>query len=377
MSLDFEQARFSTHEKLVDRLAELARGQDIKSLESFAKAYLGMYLDLDKALLPDERVALLADDDILDSIWSGFDAVLNSQSLPGPEAIAATYAQGKRLAEGYIALAAIDRQIRHRAGALDSIELADDVVEALVCFHYVDRNELENRWMDYVTVHKTALFTDAMLRFWKTIQDSGAERYPGFREVLLKNADAPVLQQLLLPVLQSIREIKKKQLPLLLLLALRHVPHAALLQTCRAQLKDVESMRLADHVHWLSTAYLLAPAEYEGSLSNYLGRTREKALLLLNFVDAAIRDADQLDLDVSADMLAGLLTMIAPKFRPKRDRFGRLDDNVQKIVALFERLGQDNSPAGRQATQRLRQIRVMRLYSSYLDRVQAVQQATK
>jgi len=42
MTQDFEQARYSTHEKLVDKLDELSQGKDIKSLESFAKAYLGM-----------------------------------------------------------------------------------------------------------------------------------------------------------------------------------------------------------------------------------------------------------------------------------------------------------------------------------------------
>ena len=78
-------------------------------------------------------------------------------------------------------------------------------------------------------------------------------------------------------------------------------------------------------------------------------------------------------MNVSANMLASLLYMIAPKFRPGRDQFGCLDDNVQKIVWLFELLGQDSSVEGRQAIQRLRQIRVMRLYSESLDRAEQAQ----
>ncbi len=373
MSQDFEQARSSTHEKLVDRLDELAQGKDVKSLESFAKAYLGMYLDLDKALLPDERVMLLADDDILESIWSGFDAVLNSRSLPAPEAIARKYAEDQRMPEGYIALAAMDRQIRRHDDDVAIVEVDDDVIESLVCFHYVDRNELQNRWMDYVIQHRPTLFSDALLRFWRTIQDYGVERYPGFREVLSKQEFEQVLQGLVLPVLQTIRRINKKLLLPLMLSAFRYVSHQDLLHTCRTHLASSEYMPVVHHVYWLATAYLLAPDEYEAMLFDYVGRTREKALPLLNFIEPVIRDADNTGLDISAGMLAKLLYMIAPKFRPGRDQFGRLDDNVQKIVWLFDLLGQDHSQQARLAVQRLRRIRVMRLYSDYLDRVEQAQ----
>jgi hypothetical protein len=132
-------------------------------------------------------------------------------------------------------------------------------------------------------------------------------------------------------------------------------------------------MPVVHRVYWLGTAYLLAPVEFETMLFEYVGRTREKALPLLNFIDPVIRAADNTGLDIGPDMLAKLLYMIAPKFRPGRDRFGRLDDNVLKIVWLFDLLGQDNSQQARQAVQQLRQIRVMRLYSDYLDRVEQAQ----
>ncbi len=92
-----------------------------------------------------------------------------------------------------------------------------------------------------------------------------------------------------------------------------------------------------------------------------------------NFVEMVIKKRQVCHVNVSANMLASLLYMIAPKFRPGRDQFGRLDDNVQKIVWLFELLGQDSSVEGRQAIQRLRQIRVMRLYSESLDRAEQAQ----
>ena len=373
MSQDFEQARVSTHEKLVDRLDQLAEGKDIKSLESFAKAYLGIYLDLDKAMLPEQRVRLLADDDILDSIWSGFDAVLNSNALPTPEAIGCKYAEDERVPEGYIALAAMDRQIRSRDDDVADVKVDDEVVESLVCFHYLDRNELHNRWIDFIARQRAELFSEALLRFWSAIQDCGVERFPGFREVLTKEEFDQVLPQLVLPVLRSMRRINKKFLPLLLLSGFRYVAHDKLLHVCSMRLDSDDYMPVVHRLYWLGAAYLLAPEQYETILFDYVGRTREKALPLLGFIEAVIRAGENTGLVISADMLANLLHMIAPKFRPGRDQFGRLDDNVQKIVWLFEQLGRDNSQQARRAVQRLRRIRVMRLYSDYLDRAEQEQ----
>ena len=370
MTQDFEQARYSTHEKLVGKLDELSQGKDIKSLESFAKAYLGMYLDLDKSLLPDERVRLLADDDILDSIWAGFDAILHDQPLSSPEDIGRMYARDQRMPQGYIALAAMDRQIRLFAGELAEMDIDEQMLESLICFHYVDRNELQNQWMDYALQQRARLFSVALLRFWAAIQEAGVERYPGFREVLHKEEFQRVLQYLALPTLQTIRHVHKKLLPTLLLAAFKCVPHPELLITCRQRLVEDKHMRVTQHVYWLSSAYLLAADEFEETLADYIGRTREKAVPMLNFLELILRNNATIGLTVSADILARVLTILAPKFRPVRDQFGRLDDNVAKIAWLFDLLGQDSSDHARQAVRRLRRVRVMRLYSEFLDEVE-------
>jgi len=373
MTQDFEQARYSTHEKLVGRLEGLRQGKDVKSLESFAKAYLGMYLDLDKSLLPDERVRLLADDDILDSIWVGFEAILYSQPLSSPEDIGRMYASDQRMPQGYIALAAMDRQIRQSAVGLADMDIDEKVLESLICFQYVDRNELQNLWMDYAVQQRARQFSVALLRFWAAIQDAGVERYPGFREVLQKEAFQQVLQHLALPALQTIRRIHKKLLPALLLAAFKWVPHPDLLIACRQRLAEGGHMPVVQHVYWLSSAYLLAPQEFAEPLTDYIGRTREKAVPMLNFLELILKNNAVIGLTISPDILARLLTILAPKFRPVHDQFGRLDDNVAKIAWLFDLLGQDSSDQSRQAVRRLRKIRVMRLYSRFLDEVERKQ----
>jgi hypothetical protein len=374
MTAEFEQARFDTEQKLAGKLDELADGSDIKSLESFAKAYLGMYLDIDKHLPPDERVALLAKEHILGSIWSGFAAVLHNHELLTPEEIGCQYAKDERMAQGYIALAAIDREIRQHDGDLGDLLTDDDKLESLICFHYVDRNELKDQWMDYLASQRPQLFSTALLRLWQAIQDCGVERYPGFREILQKKEFSAVLENLALPVLKTVKHINKKLLPLLLMSAFENVSHEELLKTCQARLNNAEFMTIVHHVYWLGSAYLLSPKQYEAEITAYIGRTREKALPLLNFLESVIKNKAVTKVNIDSGMLASLLAMIAPRFRPGRDQFGRLDDNVQKIVWLFDLLGQDGSEEGRQAIKKLKGIRVMRLYSDFLEKAEKDQQ---
>jgi hypothetical protein len=271
----------------------------------------------------------------------------------------------------------MDRQIRQFSGDLAAMDIDEQVLESLICFHYVDRNELPNQWMDYAAQQRAPLYSVALLRFWTAIQEAGVERYPGFREVLYKEEFQQVLQHLALPALLNIRRIHKKLLPSLLLSAFKCVPHPHLLDACRQRLAEDKSMRVVHHVYWLCSAYLLAPQEFEGLLADYVGRTREKAVPMLNFIELILRNNASIGLTVSADMLASLLTMLAPKFRPVHDQFGRVDDNVEKIAWLFDLLGQDGSDCARQAVKRLRKIRVMRVYSEFLDKVEKTHLETR
>ena len=372
--MDYEKARSSTHEKLSGRLGDLACGKDLKSLQSFAKAYLGMYLDLDKALEPDQRVSLLADENDINSIWSGFDALL-CKPMPTPEQIGAVYANNERMAEGYVILAALDRHFRRHDNPLD--KLSDEQFEALVCFNYANRNELERPWIIECVALRAGAYADALLRFWRQLPFSRNNNLPGFRQVLQDVSYRPVLEQLVLPVLVSFPHINKKSLKLLLLHAVQIIPLPALLDVCREHIEDTNDMPVVNHVYWLTMAYILAPQQHQQLIMDYVGRTREKALPMLAFIESLIDQDEQKRLGLDAAMIAHFIHMIAPRFRPTRDQFGRLDDNVQKIERLFKLLGQDKSTEARQAVLELRQVRVLRVYSDFIDQVELQQSGLK
>jgi len=363
MSVDYEQTRAVTHEKLEGHLDDLGCGRDIKSLVSFAKAYLGMYLDLEKNIEPDERVKLLADEDVVENIWLGFSFLLNSKHDITLKIIAQAYVEDTRLDIGYILLAALDREIRVRGSVP---ELDDELMSIMICFYYINRNELGNLWIGQCAETHAPLFANTMIEFWQAMEAMGSNKKPGFREILYKPEYNLILQSLTLPVMRAFAHLNKYFLRSLLLSAFRYAPMDELLAVSCDHIENEKNMPVVNQVYWLSTAYLLMPDKYESILFNYVGRTREKALPMLNYIEAVLSQEGKQRFDLTASMLASLLHMIAPKFRPVRDKFGNLDDNAQKIIWLFDLLRKDKSIAAQHAISDLKKIRVMKLYSEYL-----------
>ena len=59
----------------------------------FAKAYLGMFYVIDKALAEEDKVKLLANTELAEAVLAGFVAILNREGLPSVEQIGHAKAQ--------------------------------------------------------------------------------------------------------------------------------------------------------------------------------------------------------------------------------------------------------------------------------------------
>jgi len=368
--VDLEQTRTDTHDKLIDRLSDLSKGRDIKALTSFAKAYLGMYLDLDKALLPEQRVALLADEDVLGSIWAGFDTILTQHELPSPDEIGTVFARNERVSIGYIALAAVDKKIRD--GSCRILDLEDEILRALICLHYTDQNELQNPWIASLAKNRPDLFAESLITYWQSIREQGSLRFPGFIQTIHDPDYYQVLIVLLLPILGLFHHLDRKTFQRLLQIAfceIQAISPERLLDLCDTSLAKETEIPVCNYACWLCAAFLLNPEAYDQRLFDYMGRTREKALPVLNFLVAVLDQDSAKDLNITAMMMARLLHMIAPKFRPVRDRFGCLDENVEKVVWLFRWLG-DQDYSIDEAVTYLSSVRVMRVYAQYIDKLE-------
>ena len=131
---------------------------------------------------------------------------------------------------------------------------------------------------------------------------------------------------------------------------------------------------------WLATAFILDPEQYETTLLNYTGRSKEKIIPLVDFVYLILNDEEIRNLNMNSHALATLLRIIAPKVTPQEDRYGQICDNTRKVMFLFYLLtfaGEPQSSQPDNTIDQLKQVRVMKLYTPILDYVEEVQQASK
>ena len=105
---EHEITRLENDRQLLDKLSGIKTGEDIESLERFAKGYLGMFLDLDNAIPPNQRISILASPQLAQAIDQGFEAVLNNGEFPSASAIADSMLDDKPFAIAYILLAGLD-----------------------------------------------------------------------------------------------------------------------------------------------------------------------------------------------------------------------------------------------------------------------------
>ena len=88
--------RFADHRaEFLPRIAEIEAGDDLVSLVSIARAYLGMYSDLDQGSTPQERVRIWLGSKLTDAALVGFVSALARKDMPSAGQISETHVEGK------------------------------------------------------------------------------------------------------------------------------------------------------------------------------------------------------------------------------------------------------------------------------------------
>lgn len=359
--------RLENDRNLSDKLANIKTGEDIDSLERFAKVYLGMFLDLDNTIPPRQRISILANPKLAQAIEQGFEAILKSSEFPSPQTIANSMLDDKPIAICYILLAALDLFSEEQRYQVE--QLPAQTIVAAICCHYAYKTELQDRWLHMVMQTRQQQVAQALAAFWQQLTLRDTDHLPGLYHIISHQQYDPITAQVVLPVLSTWKTCRKSTLRDVLHAAIRTADHQALLPICEIALQEWNAAEPARYILWLATTFLLAPTKYDMVLADYSGRSKEKILPLLDFsVMVLLTDNDQ-RLPLTSDTFAQLIRIIAPKFTPQEDRYGDLCDNTQKVMYLFYRLATITEDDTEAAIKRLRLVRVMKLYQSILDYV--------
>lgn len=368
---EHEWTRAENEQLLTPVIDELSSGHNIEQLERFAKAYLGMYLDLDNTIPPSDRIEILTSPSLAGEIKKGFRAVLQNFPFPSPVEIADSIYK-EELPEGYILLAALDIYTDDPEFTVD--KLPSQTVVAAICFHYAYQTEIQDRWLSATVQQRGKEAGQALTAFWLQLIRHGTDHLPGLYQFIEHHHYDDLSKDILLPILSNWREVRRKILIKLLLTALRTTDRTELLTVCKSALQDWNPAEPARYIQWLATAFLLEPSDYASVLTEYCGRTKEKIIPLVDFVCLALMDDECHQENIDASCLATLLRIIAPKVTPQEDRYGQLCDNTRKVMYLFYRLVSSKTadgPALGPAIDKLKQVRVMKLYNPVLDYISA------
>ena len=326
------QTREENDARLRPQLKALREGRAVETLASMAKAYLGLYLDIDSSFLPMQRIGFLVSDDVAEALTAGFVAVLHNHALPAPQQIGEQMAKGERYETGYIVLAAMDHLYR-QADALDGVSLS--TLGSALCFHYANTSSFQNRWVETVLRAHAADMAPVLEAFWMGLISKGTDHIPGLQAFVANaNSNHACLDQMLLPVLAHWSGYKKKLLARLLQTAIRHTDTNRLLGIAATQFRR-NDLPPDKRILWLACAFVLQPDNYWQTLLDYTQRSKEKLLPLLDFSLELVCPQNDTPVRLPHYTLARLLRLIAPKFPPHYDSFGNLTDNACKTLRLF------------------------------------------
>ena len=363
------QTRIENDERLAKEHAKIRSGASPAVLEPFAKAYLGLFLEIDSTFPPEQRIRFIAGDDLANAVMDGLTVVLEKIVLPSPEEIGSKMAEDERIEIGYVALVSMDLLIKKYTYTEKAFaQLNKDILSSILCFHYANSNEYRNTWIDALIEYDRELVTHTLQKFWLVQMDKGMRYLPGLGGLLKTHAGQKLVGDIILPILSGWRGYKKKTLNVLLAVALRYSNREKLLPIIESILEREENLNPRMRIVWMTSAFILEPDKYWQQMQDYTYRSKEKLLPLLDF---SIVLLDEITIDVQ--ILSKIIRLVAPKFPPHIDDFGALAANPQKTLRLFYELA-NREEAINDELKWLRTARVMKIVSPILDEVESLHQ---
>jgi hypothetical protein len=367
--VDLQQTRLENQQRLSPHLDEIRRGQMTEALEPFAKAYLGMYYQLDNSVPPRLRVEQLSGGELYSAIIDGFESVLADAELPTPEAIGRAAVSGQGMGRGYILLAALEEWCGEHPKSI--LELRDEALQAVLCYQLVYGDYQYKPWLETLLQRRQALVGNTLRRFWRPYLAAGKELLPGLNGLLRGHRYPDISGPLAMGLLEEWSGCDPYTLRRLLQTAMACGFQDELRAIARRQSEALDAADIKRKIYWLATAYLLDPEANAQALSLYAGRTKEKVLRLMDFSVAVLMD-ERIDIRLSAMDLARLLRIIAPIIVRNEGRGGLLDEDSSKVLWLFETVRGYPQAERDEAVAWLRTVRVMRAYADILDEMAAL-----
>lgn len=367
--MEYQIARRESEKNFLPHIEDIRAGREIRILERFARIYLGLMYELDNALPPDERMALLAGETLTGALLEGFVRVLNEHPVLDIHALGTAYAKNEQGPLGYIMLAGADVLFRAQDTSITS--LPGEKQQMLLCLHYTHTSYVRAPWAQALLL-RPEISVPVFNRFWPAILENGGTTLPAYLRIFRGNDTFGIVNQTVIPLLKNWHACRRKYLLELLYAAFHYASHEALLAVAREKLANPDALDETRYMYWYATAFIISPDEFGPSLASHTGRVKLKVLPLLDFIIGLIRPDQEDVLPVSPMCVAHALRIIAPVFPPHTDCLEGLDINTQNVLWLFYLLASDTDREAQAALKWLRKARVMKICSGILKYIEGM-----
>jgi len=356
-SKELNEIRARNSARLKPMLDQVRAGSDCQLLIPYAKAYLGLFLNIDNSLTPDERLASFVDEALLPDIYQGFEASLQHNAYPQADDFSIDGNDELR-ERCWIILATIERGLASDGNTyLESLPLA--IRKAAICFVMTLEQGERPQWPVYYAQHFQQELEQALIESW-TGEPAARSDYLSGMDWYFNHVDTPD-PELIYWLASHWRRANYRGFYHLLSLAVEHGEPARLSELVEQALHQDFTIRI--RMLWCGTGLVSDPEHYANRMQMLCGFNKEKIVPLLDFCVTALGYID--DPLRRGRISAALIRIAGPKFPP----FDDSDPIVAKLQYLLVVLSQCPPNERQQLIEELLKVRVLRAYKPALQAI--------
>jgi len=332
-------------QQLSEKLDEIRAGNQIGALTFLAKAYFGLFYEIDRDSPPRDRLITFTNPEIAAAALEGFVATLQRSDIPSPEMIGVTEAQGQEYLIGFPILAGLE--VLASTSFADVLLLPPATLQSGLAFHYAIVTDREREWVAPVVESVPVLAAESLLAYWRPLLATGSKSIPGLYDLAHKEKMGPVAHRVSLALLKSYPNCQEDSLEQLLHAAVRNGDQAEVLSYALQILTDKTPLTDKNRTLWYATAFVLDHQSVENQIAEHVRGREDHAAHLLNFLAPSLGIQSDFSYPLTRAALESLIALMGSIFHPSILRgsgwlgIHSREQAATSVRSLIHRLGRE------------------------------------
>lgn len=334
-----------------------------RGLDALAKAYLGLFVDIDHAAPPRSRIAefIGGDRGLVDIVMAGLREAVTRDDVPAAEQTISLHRESNHSWLAYPVLAGLHLLDEEDPARLDGLD--DALKRNALAIHYcVPVGPVSAHWHGRWFRDDPELVLDVLYRCAVAALRAGDESPPGFTDLETVTGHDDLVHDMRLRLLRAfpIRapNTQSRLLDRLLGDAFEYPDKSALRGLVERKLAST-SMTVSQRARWMATSALLQPGSGFGELASWVGESERRVGHLAEFFrDVSDRrglGGSILDSIRDPAALKDTIAILGCRFRPFAES-GFVTPEMDASDRIFKLIAQLGALAGVEAQQALRDL---------------------